>query len=114
MQHSTTATTPNGKVNGIVTSISSPIAPHSTLDSAAAAKRMQERENLSNIIAQWNANRLDLFEISEPNEVSHPCLDFLLFVFGLSWQIVVMVDLTKLTSGVIEMSSRLQFVSFEY
>ncbi|KPM10158.1 Afadin-like protein [Sarcoptes scabiei] len=27
-----------------------------------------ERENLRNIIAQWNANRLDLFEISEPNE----------------------------------------------
>ena len=32
---------------------------------------IQERENLRNIIAQWNANRLDLFEISEPNEVSH-------------------------------------------
>ncbi|CAG7837489.1 unnamed protein product [Allacma fusca] len=26
------------------------------------------RENLMQLIAQWNANRLDLFEISEPNE----------------------------------------------
>lgn len=37
-----------------------------------------ERENLRNIIQQWNANRLDLFEISEPNEVSNhrqlPCV----------------------------------------
>ena len=31
--------------------------------------KAQERENLRNIIQQWNANRLDLFEISEPNEV---------------------------------------------
>jgi afadin len=31
--------------------------------------KVQERENLRNIITQWNANRLDLFEISEPNEV---------------------------------------------
>ena len=38
-------------------------------------KRVQERENLRNIIKQWNANRLDLFEISEPNEVGH------LFIF---------------------------------
>jgi hypothetical protein len=37
---------------------------------AAAAKKQQERETLRNIIAQWNANRLDLFELSEPNEVS--------------------------------------------
>lgn len=35
------------------------------------AKKVAEQENLRNIIAQWNANRLDLFEISEPNEVSH-------------------------------------------
>jgi hypothetical protein len=37
---------------------------------AAAAKKQQERETLRNVIAQWNANRLDLFELSEPNEVS--------------------------------------------
>ncbi|XP_069950170.1 afadin-like isoform X2 [Cherax quadricarinatus] len=37
-------------------------------DAAAAARRVQERENLRHIIQQWNANRLDLFEISEPNE----------------------------------------------
>ncbi len=28
-----------------------------------------KREALRQLIAQWNANRLDLFEISEPNEV---------------------------------------------
>ncbi|XP_068630825.1 afadin isoform X2 [Battus philenor] len=31
-------------------------------------KRMLEREVLRNMIQQWNANRLDLFELSEPNE----------------------------------------------
>lgn len=31
-------------------------------------RKAHERENLRNIIAQWNANRLDLFELSEPNE----------------------------------------------
>ncbi|XP_023710210.1 uncharacterized protein LOC111865986 isoform X4 [Cryptotermes secundus] len=35
---------------------------------AAVAKKQQERETLRNVIAQWNANRLDLFELSEPNE----------------------------------------------
>lgn len=39
-------------------------------DEAITARRAQERENLRHIIQQWNANRLDLFEISEPNEVS--------------------------------------------
>ncbi|XP_063379407.1 uncharacterized protein LOC134666186 [Cydia fagiglandana] len=34
----------------------------------AADKRMLEREALRNMIQQWNANRLDLFELSEPNE----------------------------------------------
>ena len=33
--------------------------------------RAQERESLRLIIQQWNSNRLDLFEISEPDEVSH-------------------------------------------
>ncbi|XP_037079285.1 LOW QUALITY PROTEIN: afadin-like [Pollicipes pollicipes] len=28
----------------------------------------RQRDHLSNVIAQWNANRLDLFELSEPNE----------------------------------------------
>jgi hypothetical protein len=36
----------------------------------AADKRMLEREALRTMIQQWNANRLDLFELSEPNEVS--------------------------------------------
>ncbi|XP_071440496.1 uncharacterized protein [Hetaerina americana] len=33
-----------------------------------AKARAQEREALSHVIVQWNANRLDLFELSEPNE----------------------------------------------
>ncbi len=32
-------------------------------------KRMLEREALRSVIQQWNANRLDLFELSEPDEV---------------------------------------------
>ena len=36
----------------------------------AADKRMLEREALRNMIQQWNANRLDLFALSEPNEVT--------------------------------------------
>ena len=34
------------------------------------SRKVQERENLRYIIQQWNGNRLDLFEISEPDEVS--------------------------------------------
>lgn len=34
-------------------------------------RRALEREALRNVINQWNANRLDLFELSEPNEVSY-------------------------------------------
>lgn len=47
----------------------------------------EERERLAKVIRQWNNNRLDLFEISQPDEVSH--LTGLinrmisLFVFGL-------------------------------
>lgn len=33
-----------------------------------------EREALKNVIAQWNANRLDIFELSEPNEVKYMSL----------------------------------------
>lgn len=31
--------------------------------------RVAEREALRSVIQQWNANRLDLFELSEPDEV---------------------------------------------
>jgi afadin len=31
-------------------------------------KRMLDREALRSVIQQWNANRLDLFELSEPSE----------------------------------------------
>lgn len=33
-------------------------------------KRLLEREALRSVIQQWNANRLDLFELSEPDEVN--------------------------------------------
>lgn len=49
-------TTMHGGNNGIVTN-------------STGEKRALEREALRNVIAQWNANRLDLFELSEPNEV---------------------------------------------
>lgn len=31
----------------------------------------KEREKLAEVIRQWNSNRLDLFEISQPDEVRH-------------------------------------------
>lgn len=37
---------------------------------AMVARRNEEVETLRGVIQQWNANRLDLFELSEPNEVS--------------------------------------------
>jgi len=68
----------NGRANGSVPSMASP-GTSATLSVTATPggaqldplSKAQERDNLRNIIAQWNANRLDLFEISEPNEVSH-------------------------------------------
>nr|XP_024215475.1 afadin isoform X1 [Halyomorpha halys] len=35
---------------------------------AMVVRRNEEREALRSVIAQWNANRLDLFELSEPNQ----------------------------------------------
>ncbi|XP_073971174.1 adherens junction formation factor afadin isoform X13 [Rhodnius prolixus] len=35
---------------------------------AMVVRRTEEREALRSVIAQWNANRLDLFELSEPNQ----------------------------------------------
>lgn len=44
---------------------------------AATEKRMLDREALRSVIQQWNANRLDLFELSEPDEVSKHTYFFL-------------------------------------
>lgn len=41
-----------------------------TMHGSVGDRRALEREALRNVIAQWNANRLDLFELSEPNEVN--------------------------------------------
>lgn len=35
-----------------------------------SGSREEERRKLADIINHWNANRLDLFEISQPTEVS--------------------------------------------
>lgn len=45
------------------------------LDSHSPAKMEREREQLAAIIQEWNMNRLDLFELSQPNEVSSPLSD---------------------------------------
>lgn len=42
------------------------------------ANKKAEREALRGVIQQWNANRLDLFELSEPNEVSIAQRQFLI------------------------------------
>lgn len=39
-------------------------------------KRVAEREALRSVIQQWNANRLDLFELSEPDEASERSVHF--------------------------------------
>ena len=46
--------------------------------------RAQEWENLRHIIQQWNDNRLDLFEISQPDEVNtfaYNLIDNDIFIF---------------------------------
>lgn len=37
---------------------------------SANEKRLMDREALHSVIRQWNANRLDLFELSPPDDVS--------------------------------------------
>ena len=37
----------------------------------AKMRRLQDMENLRNMLIAWNANRLDLFELSMPNEVGN-------------------------------------------
>lgn len=46
------------------------VAAIEKMQSNAGDHRALEREALRNVIAQWNANRLDIFELSEPNEVN--------------------------------------------
>ena len=61
---------PNG--NGMVPlpqmSFQQPMTMH---DQAEAARLAQDYEALVSIIKQWNANRLDLFALTLPNEVGH-------------------------------------------
>ena len=59
---------PNNPPNTIP--INSPMVGGMTLhDQAEAARMAQDYEALVNIIKQWNANRLDLFALTLPNEV---------------------------------------------
>lgn len=46
-----------------------------------AMKRHEEREALRSVIQQWNANRLDLFELSEPNEVIEILILFMYYLY---------------------------------
>lgn len=43
--------------------------PPQVSDHVESAKKRQDYEALCHIINQWNANRLDLFALSLPNEV---------------------------------------------
>ena len=45
-------------------------------DQAEAARLAQDYEALVSIIKQWNANRLDLFALTLPNEVGQDVLHF--------------------------------------
>lgn len=40
-----------------------------------SGSREEERRKLADIINHWNANRLDLFEISRPTEVGDRAMD---------------------------------------
>lgn len=44
--------------------------PRMNAEMSLVMKKNEEREALRGVIQQWNANRLDLFELSEPNDVS--------------------------------------------
>ena len=46
-----------------------PLPPQHVSDHVESAKKRQDYEALCHIINQWNANRLDLFALSLPNEV---------------------------------------------
>ena len=46
-----------------------PPPPPQVSDHVESAKKRQDYEALCHIINQWNANRLDLFALSLPNEV---------------------------------------------
>lgn len=52
-----------------------------------AAKRAAEREQMRSIIQQWNSDRLDLFELSEPNEVRIIYCPLLLLLFLVHFQV---------------------------
>ena len=43
--------------------------PEPSYAAAERASKMRDYEVLSQIISQWNANRLDLFALTLPNEV---------------------------------------------
>ncbi|KAF0023857.1 hypothetical protein F2P81_024487 [Scophthalmus maximus] len=43
-----------------------------------SGSREEERRKLADIINHWNANRLDLFEISRPTECGAEFLDWLI------------------------------------
>ncbi len=55
------------------------VRPWGGRDPAEVAQKHRDYEALSLIIKQWNANRLDLFALSTPNEVRSLKKDILKF-----------------------------------
>jgi len=55
--------------------------PEYNLYSMSHDKKMLDREAVRSVIQQWNANRLDLFALSEPDEVSlqSTCIKYIAF-----------------------------------
>ena len=45
----------------------------------ARRNKEEERQKLTALIKEWNANRLDLFALSQPNEVNSMAKIYILF-----------------------------------
>merc|ERR1719445_500943 len=60
---------PNGNAVPMPQLSQQPQQPMTLHDQAEAARMAQDYEALVNIIKQWNANRLDLFALTLPNEM---------------------------------------------
>ena len=60
---------PNGGSYGVYMGIQNGLMVGGMAGAAEHARRMQDLDTLRQIISQWNANRLDLFALTLPNEV---------------------------------------------
>lgn len=71
--HSPNKTRPKRRHTGVTTRSILPELRRDfpNLYSMSHDKKMLDREAVRSVIQQWNANRLDLFALSEPDEVSY-------------------------------------------